>query len=510
MSQQISTGGASLAVDRVETGFAPTESDFEIPRDDLLQFSATSKAGNSVDEGEVVIDNSGYQYTTGADQVGIGDRVEFFVQTETEQSSRFGHGPFGYGPFGGARRVGTYRVTGRDIVDHPGEACDLTLSLADWVFSTLAIRKVWHGKVNKPICGSEDAHVNAILDKANIGSDLINRSALPTISETADYFVRGRSARKAIDELASIAASKQGPVVQRSYGTRLVFEPLANIEPVQPDPLPDSAFGPLSTSETDKGLVNSIRISGGIDDNNQIDDSQTTVDHYTAPTDSTRLTTQISVRKSELSTIELWTESTTSDEGIRVRLQSGNADDTAPIAPADTSSDLVTGDVLEEDLTAGGWAAWDMPEHTLNAPNPWLIVDSPGSNTTGVGVDANEVPAFRAYFPRSVEAVIGDFRSQYQYGRYDGHRKRESLITEHAIADFAHAILGDSAWPDTTLGPVEAVSDDAHNLVVGDIVVFDRPGVGAEGEFIVTSRESSFQGVTLRTDLEFKRIDNYV
>jgi hypothetical protein len=501
MVQHLPDDGAALTVDRVETGLG--NSDFTIPAQDIFSFQATQKAAKPMDKAEIAIENAGYQYTTGDRQVGIGDRVTFFVKAG--DTSAYGYGPYGHGPFGGARAVGTYRVSHRNIIEHAGQPTDLALDLTDWVFSTLAITPVSHGEIDRPIAGSSDAHVDTILREV----DHVDGGSVPTVSATVDYFVRGKYARDAIDELASLAAAEEGPIVQRSYRNDLVFQPIEDIAPVRDTPFPGGTFGPLSSSTSDKNLVNWIRMSGGIDDRNQIDDSQTTVDSYTAPTDSNRLTVQVSVRKSELSTIELYTEAETSDEGIRPRLQTSNSDDTAPIAPGDTESDIVTGEVKEENLTAAGWTAWQLPEHTINAPNPWLIIDSPGPNSTGVGVDSNGVPAFRAYFPKPIESVIEDRESQSQYGTYGGYQTRESLVTEPAVSSRGRAILQDQGHPNTTLGPVPALTDDAHALVVGDVVPFDRPELGAEGEFIVTSKDDQYSGVTLETELEFVQLDTY-
>lgn len=509
MTLTIPPDGIEVRVDSTRTGYGTT--DFSIPAGDIISYGATHRAGKAMDEGTLGLHNDDAEYTTGPREITIGDKLIVVAEDATIETG-YGEQAFGEGPFGSQSRLGTYVVLDWDAIEHPGGKLEYQLKLADFVFGRMSAHDaVFYAEVDKQLSGTGDSILNELLSEF---APEINQSALPTIIERTDYFVNGgKSLRKVVDELARIAAGSVGPILQTSFGAQLVFQPIEEIVAKHSDPLPTSAFGPWSTASESDQLANRIRLTGGIDDENNIDDEQTVVDHYYRVTDTDRLTTRVDTRKDEISKVELWTQGdNTSEDGVRVRFQVDDGSGTGPIAPGDVDSDLVTGRRRKVALNDDGWTTFNMGEHGIKERNPWLIIDSDGSTGHDVGVDVNDVPAYRAHFPKPVAAVMVDGNSQNEFGEYEQHVRNESLVTNSAVRDRATAELARRAQPGVGVGPLIARDEVAHRLRVGDIIPFDRPELKADGEFIVTQRTTEYDSDSnqIQTDLAFEGVATFV
>jgi len=493
----------------------PTESErysFIVPSDDILSFELSSKAGRRVDSGSLVIDNEGYQYTTGGMQLDSDDRLELWVSdedTDTMSGDGFSTGPFGAGPFGGLPddRVATAIAT-NPTISSPRQSSTLAIDIEDFVFNRLNERNAFYSEVGRQIVTGDDnspGHLDAILKQY---APEVDRSQLVSINATIDYAADGIEVAKAVGELASHARAQTGePVIATSRGTSLVFTPLPDrTNTAITATLDGSSLGDPSTSLTPP-RANEIRVEGGIDDENKIDDSQTTQSAYVTITDTNRQQVRVRARKRELTRFEVWTRKLEgSSDTLRVRIQAD--DGGAPIAPADTDSDIASGTAESPPDTTGGYQEVRLGEYTL-APqgNPWVIFEADGSDGIELGTDGS-TPTYIAHFPKPVIVEIPDQPSQSTYRQHDAVIEDESLVTFPAAEQLARRELERQADQRVELTG-EALTDTVHGLRVGDLVEVDQPGLRAVGPHIVTERTATFDGPTLREEYRLEGYDTY-
>ncbi len=181
----------------------------------------------------------------------------------------------------------------------------------------------------RQISGSSDAILETVLDDK---APEIGQSQIEAVSETTDFFADGTEVFTIVEELAV-----QGDAILANDGEDLVFKRISDI-PIEFE-LARGTGGDISDYEvggSDDELANWVRVDGGT--GTAIGDEQTTQDSYTTVTESSRLTHQLSTRKSEIDRLELWTRTTGSGEDVTVRLQKD--DGGAPIAPDDRQSDI--------------------------------------------------------------------------------------------------------------------------------------------------------------------------
>lgn len=538
---------------------------FDIPGRDIIEFQTAQQAGKQKGEGSLVIDNDHWQYTTGEDQIGIGDRIDiagFPNDGRGEAITGFGEDPFGDGPFGGTDSseaetvfksdlgaeafgagafgdgafgagagvtggwIATLLVEDWQIIEHGPQQSDLVLETADWVYGRLEKEVPFVGLENRPISGASNAIVNEILTEY---APEIDQSALSSIPEIADYYTNGtKTVREALDDVAKIAAQLHGPVVQSSYAGALIFEPIENLSFATDEPMGattsgsgsaragrprDRDFGQWSTASESQNMVNSVRVTGGIDDEGNVDDEQTTVSDYVTVTSNDYVTAQVQTRKSELSTIFVYTYGgNVSEDGIRVRLQASNSAGDGPIRPDSESSDIVTGSRRKVALDPDGWTKFNMGQHDIPERNPWLIIDSDGETGHQIGVDSNGVPAYRVLFPKPITAEVTDPASQSEYGVFSKHITNKSLVTQAAVRNKANAVIEDGKTPTTTIGPLSCESLQAHGLEVGQLVKLDRPELRATGAHLVVKKESDYSAEDgrLSTTVELAGAGSYV
>lgn len=496
MTIYLQQNAGSLSVD---------EGAMTVPGEDIIELRHTESGGRSNGEGKIVIDNSDpYPYTTGADQIDIGSRIDFTVSRSDIRG--FGAGPFGEDAFGDFEIVGTYLVLDWDIIEQGAGDMEMVLTVGDYVFSILKNRTVFYQRSGVPVSGSENAALNTILREY---APEVDRSALPTIDLNIDYFTNGKTLDTVIDELAQYVAFASTPVIQASRQSALIFEPFDNIDPIYDEP-PEEAFGMWGTASESGNMANRVRGSGGRDVEDNIDDEQLDSSGTFTVSNDNKLWTQVSTRKSELPEIEVYTKGgNQTDDGPRVRLQVGNDTNDGPIAPNDTDSDIVSTGVRAVALDPDGWTSFNMGQHVIPERNPWLIIDTSGNTGYEIGVDGTDTPAYKAHFSKPLVAEVSDRRSINEHIRMDTHFQNDSLVTRTAVRDKIYATLERHAWPDVIVGPVECVSDQAHALNIGDVIPVDRPEMRAAGDFIVTKKESTYAGNQLNEKVELRGTDTY-
>lgn len=454
-----------------------------IPNEDIRSLEITERVQDAMDSGQITIENQGGAYSTDYD-ITTGDRLEFRVQL-AEQSS--------------------LQDRWTAIVRDPADVLEgatrqrLDLEATDFVFTVLSWRLAYETFESAPVSGSADAIVDTLV--ANEAPE-IDRSGIQAVDVDTDGFYNGR-------DLLSIVTQDLAPIgnaLVAQDGTTLVFKPLSGLTP-QFALTPSDFRGEVKIATADSEMANLVRVDGGTDHDS--DAEQTTHDGSTRVTDSSRLTTQIETRKSEVDRIQVYTQADgTSADGLTVRLQADR--NGSPVAIDDPSSDIVRKTLASDFLAADGWTTFIMPAHTLSPQSyPWLIIEADGADGHDVGTDSSSgEPAYKAMYPFPLLTRIPDTGSQREFRRRDHRIKDDSLDSFAAVQDKARSYLKHHTEPRRTLSG-DAESLDAHDLSPGDAVdLYGWDSVGLSGTWLCRERTTTYDGSTnrLSTSLSLQEV----
>ena len=439
--------------------------------DDLGSVTITEAAQESMDSGSIAVENSG-GVADGATRITSGDRLEFATRLadETELTTR-------------------WTALARDVSDslEGGRIKRVAIEATDFVFSVLSFRTADGSFEGRDVGAVVDALVAAEAPE-------VGRSQIELVGETVDINISGRYVLDTLSEDLAPA----GDAVVAAEGTDLIFQPLGDLE-VKHQLTPADFHAPINIKRVDDGLITRARIDGG--EAHDIDDEQLTQSATARVTDTSRLTTQIQTRKSEVARVQLYTEPDgTSDDAIVVRIQA--ARDGAPVAIDDRSSDLARRTLAAEFLADGGMTEFQLPDHSLSpGENPYLIVEADGSDGHDVGTDGNGTPTFEAAYPYPLlaRAVADDARVEYR--RRDLRRRDDQLQSEQAVQDAAVAALSHRSRP-TRRVAATARSERAHRLRPGEAVrLAEWPVSDVRGVYLCTERSTTYENTLLTTKL---------
>lgn len=463
------------------------DADYIIPGGDINSIEISQRGEELKDSGTLDIDNYAGRYTNDVDH---GDRLEVYLARPAtgEASARYGETQYGSAQYAGDALEHRWTGRVRKISNSANGADNYSLSVEaeDYVYGILGSRRLWASYVGRKLHGSTDAILNDALQQK---APEIGRDRIETDSGTTDLKWNGRTL---LDLLKEILA--RGGVTAASDGMDLIVKDCQAA-------VPEFTIGkgtddwrlPSYTSNDDE-LINSLRVAGGTSP--ELDDSVDKAGE-TEVTNSSRITAQISTRVSSLHSIEIWTKDV-SDDSVLVRLQKD--DGGSPVAIGDKKSDIVNEQMQHDELTDGGWTSFELPNHTLPEPNPWLIVESTDVDGQTVGTDGAGNPAYRAFFPFPVSVQQQDPGSIAEYGRRDGRVTDESLNTATAAYDHADAVLADQATPSESISFV-ATSRRTHDLGVADLLQIEDEYLGVSGEFVVTQKDEKISGGTVETSI---------
>lgn len=487
---------------------------FVIPNTDIMGMQVGGEAARRVADGELTLDSPHGRYTTGEKEINADDRLQLWVTTDAVGAlSAFGGQPLGVGPFGGgpAALVAEAIVTDTDV-QGPKHMAVLTCSLQSFVGNRLKEQNVQYSETGRPIATGDDdnpGHVDAILQE--FAPD-VGRGEIEPVDAVIDYAKRSVSAWKAITDLRKHARAQTGtPAIAAAQNGSLVFEPLDAQNLTIEETLTIGEGGDLQadlSGSTSPPTANEVRVEGGIDDTNLVDDKQETVESYETVTSATREQYRVSVRKEQLSRVEINTRALAgSEETLRVRLQADKGG--APVAPNDSDSDIISETLDVVPSEDGDWQTVRLGDHTLPpAGDPWLLVEASGSDGIEVGVDGSGTVAFRAYFPKPVIVSEPAIQSQARFRRHDDTITDDGLVTYAAAQERAKAELARKSHQRVEV-TATALSPRAHGLRAGDLVEINEPWARAEGVHVVASREATYQGQELRTELTFVGVDQF-
>jgi len=183
-----------------------------------------------------------------------------------------------------------------------------------------------------------------------------------------------------------------------------------------------------------------------------------------------------------------------------VRIQRANADNSGPIAPGDDRQDIDNGSTGIA-VADAGWRTKIRLEKEPLSENPWLILDTNGSEGHDIGVvDDAGTPAIRTYYPHRIVRTATDEQSISEYGRREIRLKKHDIATDYETAgEIAEAYLRHHKWPQKTF-TVDAQSLRTHTLIPGQMVRVERPELDAVGNYILTERSDTYSGEASRLD----------
>lgn len=439
--------------------------------DDLGSVTITEAAQESMDSGSIQIENSD-GVADGATRITSGDRLEFATQLtgEPELTTRW---------------TALARDTGDSL--EGGRINRVAIEATDFVFSILSFRTADGSFEGRDV----SAVVNTLVAAE---APEVGRSQIEPVGETVDINISGRYLLDTLSEDLAPA----GDAVVAADGTDLIFRSLDDVN-VKHQLTPADLYAPIDINRVDDGLITRARIDGG--EAHDVDDAQRTQSATARVTDTSRLTTQVQTRKSEVARVQLYTEPDgASDDAIVVRLQA--ARDGAPVAIDDRSSDLARRTLAAEFLADSGMTEFQLPDHSLNpGENPYLIVESNGPDGHDVGTDGNGTPTFEAAYPYPLLARAVADNNRVRYRRRDGRRRDDQLQTEQAVQDAATAMLSHRSQP-TRRVSATARSERAHRLRPGEAVrLVDWPVSDVRGVYLCTERSTTYEGSLLTTEL---------
>ncbi|WP_459191818.1 hypothetical protein [Halosimplex sp. J119] len=452
--------------------------DVVIPGDDIQRVKTKRRIGALKDTGSLDLSNTHGKYDR--ETLTTGDRLVWRTRLEGEASLSDRWTAIAGVPehsFG----AGTQRT--------------ISVSLTDFVFGVLDWRLVYNSFESTPISGSPDAILETLLSNK---APEIGQSQIQSVGTTANYFSSGTSLFEIVGDLQTLSDA-----VVYNDGRDLVFRPLGDITTqwqLQRGRNGDIRTGSVSGADDD--LANVVRVDGGT--SQAVDDEQTTQSNYTTVTTSSRLTHQLSTRKSEVDRIEVWTRTTGSGEQLTVRLQKD--DGGAPVAPSDQQSDIVNKTLDSTFLADDGYTTFIFASHTLPESNPWVIIETDGSSGQEIGTDGSGAPAYRAYFPYPLDIRARAGGSIDEYRRREDRIRDDELETLAAAQDTAEAEVGKRGAPRLTIS-APAHSVRAHNLTPGDAVDVDWPREGVQGPVVCTQVQETHSAGSnrLETTLTFEQ-----
>jgi hypothetical protein len=436
----------------------------------LIEVSVTETAQDALGSGSIELDTTDRGLNT--PRITSGDRLELDVQLAAESSrSRY------------------WTAIARDVTSslQGGDTSRIEVNATDFPFTVLAFR---NGDA-----GFDGVDAGNVLDSLVAdNAPKIGRSQIQTVGVDVTIEVAGQNLLNVLSQqLAPL-----GDAVVAADGTDLVFKSLNEVN-VKHRLTPADLLAPIGIQRVDDELINRVRVDGGND--HKIDDEQLTQSSKKRVTDSTRLTTQIETRKSEVARVQVFTDpDPNSQDNVIVRLQA--ARNGSPVDVSDRESDIARRVLAPAFLSENDFTEFQMPAHRLPPDQkPFLIIEASGPDGQPIGTDGSGTPTFKSEFPYPLVSFAENSDSQRRFRRRDLREKDQTLQTEEAVKDRATATLKHQAEPKRRVA-ASAKSARAHRLQPADAVRLEEfPVPGVSGTFLTVSRSSELSENLLRTDL---------
>ena len=433
---------ADATLEHYEASNSGSTADNTVPETDIEVLNINTRLQQLIDTGRIVINNDRGQYSG---TITSGDRLRLLTQLEDESSLNH--------RWTGVARPIEYNRNG-------GLTGKVEIRVDDFVFGVMDMRSVNNGFEETQIAGTSDSILETIL--SNNASE-IGRSKIETVSDKTTVIWNNQSLLEAARDLAD-----RGDAIVGGRDTDIIFKPLEDVsqefELAQKDKLDHSV------RENDDQLINSVRVEGG--ENDAVDDEQTTQSSTATVTSTSRLTHQLSTRKSELSRIRVWIQKTGSGESVKARLQKD--DGGSPINTSSYESDIAAKSLPASVIVSQTYNTFLLPKHTLPEPNPWLIIESEGTTGQKIGTDGNGTPTYKAFYPYPLDTIAKNTDSIDEYRLREQPIPARKMQSRDEVNDVAKAAIRHGNKPRRFID-FPADSPRAARLKPGDIVGVDEP-----------------------------------
>lgn len=480
-------------------GYQPgsTSPDYQIPGSHIFSFDIEQKVGDLKDTGKIAIDNRNDRYTNIMDH---GDKVELFVAVSDTDSSgnSYGNASYGGSSIGGKAEGRVWTGLTRDIeINYDGAGhSTLQVDVEDFVFAVMSFRRVYNEWRNRQIVGSNGIINEVLTDEC----PSIDQSYLPDRQEQTSIGIFGENVRELVGEV-----SLRIPLVPFSDHESLRLE---HPDTMQPEfEMEPRDWGTMKYGSKDENLNTLVRVRGGT--GTQVDDEQLTQDGTVTVTDSNFATQRIETRKSFISDIDLYTQADREGEDIIVRLQKDAGDGSGPIAPGDDTSDIASRRLPNEFLSVDDFTLFSLPndeENILPEPDPWMIVQTDGSEGQDIGINsATDEIAYRAFYPYPIVIEQDDVQNSEEYRRRDGEVNKKSIVTFEAARDRARSYLQDNALPTETV-QIDAHSVRMHDHGIGEVIRIDT--TPATGSFVAMEKKDHYEQNQLETEFSLQSLQS--
>lgn len=451
--------------------------------EDVAKLEYTERAGYRKDDGEMIVTNDTGEYTQ---EITSGDRLDCFVEFSGEQYGPWGEMDPGEGDIWGGHRL-VWSAMVRDVTHsrHAPSRSTVDLECEDFALGVMSKRKVYAAFHEQPV----NAIFRQVIDDH---APEIDAYIDPSLDDVTTLTFDGKSLYDVLNRL-----TQRADAVIREYGNQITVKPFAASTPKFT--VDDKDVGLTSLVEQDDDLVNTVRVDGprsnAIDDNATVEDQS----RYLTLREGETITFQISTRKSEVDSIDIWTNPQ-SDNEMSVRLQKD--DDGSPIAPSDTGSDIARRTLSHEFLGDDNWTEFQMPEHTIGDSDPWVIVEAEGHHL--IGSDSSGNVSRRVYYPFPIVVRSRDTSSIARYRQRDGR-----VVGENMSPEAAHDAVAEELRHHATIDRMVDVDSDSQRMYMlrpGEVVEFDFERDGIVGEYIVVERTDEFNSANVNAAFTMREV----
>lgn len=483
------------------------EADYAFRAEDILDVSINERVNELKDQASVSVTNVDGVYTnenvSNDAVIRHGDRVSFYTGGG---SVTYGSGEYGEGPYAptldhqwtGIVRNLSVNAEGADIYR-------LEFDVEDFPYAVMSMRNVTNAWEDRKILsgpGSGSGIINTML--ANNAPE-IDLSQLPNLSQTASVSFNSRNLMEAVVALAS-----QAKLIVRSDKTALRFEEPSSLQ--TQFTLQHDDYSLWSYSSNDDELFNDVRLNGGRGHEVDEKSSQPRMNGQMTVTDTSRGLVRVTSRKGEVDRAEIFTypQDTESDDDLTLRLQVNDGGE--PINIDDTKSDIASKTLDHDFLAEGGWTTFNIPQHDLPSPNPWIIIESGGNGGQTIGVyeqaGGGTQIAMKLHYPYNVTTQRINSNSVDKYRRREDTIKDNSIEVFDAARDEIRAYLRRHSEPDTEFSFDNVQSDRMHNLDVGEIVRVNMPHVSESGRYVCIQKQTTWQTTQEEVNLTFRDLES--
>jgi len=496
MSRQITPESVRLDVFKPDN--ATTTPDFTVPAGEIRSASIPRTVGPLKDQAKFTVDNRDGKYRRGEATITGGDRVEFWARLGP--TSRVGVPQ----AVRDAETDDTAQRRHTGVVRNPEVTVgrsDSTLSFTseDFVGFVLSNATIEASYVDRQVAGTPEAILESVLEKE---CPAIDRSRIEPITTTTSV---AYNATNVIDAVRQLVA--RGDVVLTSEGRSLVTTPLTDVV-ASFDLQPSDRGLPMEFEANGDGMANAIRLDGG--DATAVGDGQTEQSGWTTVTKSSRLTYRLDMPKSEVTTIELWTDPrrTASGDNAVVRLQRDV--DGTPEGVGNNQLDLARRTLAPPFLAENDYTEFLLPDNDIVNHDPWLIIEADESGDgTGqdIGVSTGGAPTYEALYPYPVSARVKDQESIDEYRRRELQFADDSI---HSLTEVSQEARAQLSRRDTLSRTVSfpAFSKRAHELTPGEAIHVESCEAGVVADYVLVKRKDNYEsdGNVLKSELTLQDI----